>query len=543
MATTQTCSNCSDPLAADAPRGLCPVCLMKAGFGSLADSTATLPAQPTRPAPDIPPAPADLAPHFPQFEIIELIGQGGMGMVYKARQTNLDRSVALKILSPSHGGAAEFSQRFEREAKALARLNHPNIVSVYDFGRAGPHYFFSMEYVDGQSLADLQRARRLTPIETFSIVAKVCEALEYAHAGGLVHRDIKPANVLIDAKGNAKLGDFGLAKILGQPGGDLRLTLTGVRMGTPKYMAPEQMDGPESVDHRADLYSLGVVFYEMLTGELPVGRFSPPSQALGLSRRLDAIIDKILERDPARRYQRAAEVSADLENMTRSGLNEEPPSRARWRPTRRVAVLAAVAVALGGAGVFGWRSLESVNRARPGAASPAAAGDLATSSVPGWFLEGTNAADFIAGIDRQATVDAKPSLYLKNTKAAGTASLVQAIRPDNYRGKRVRFGGQLRARDVTGRAGLCMHVDYYGMVQCEDRNRNDVQGAAEWRRFAIVLDIPAGSDRISFGVQLTGPGQVWMNDLTFDVVGRDVPTTGSIVADGLPGTPQFDFGR
>ena len=238
----------------------------------------TIPSRSNGPNPTRRLKPEELAKQFPQLEIIELLGQGGMGMVYKARQPDLDRLVALKILPLELSRDPAFAERFTREARALAKLNHPNIVALYEFGKAGDFYFFLMEYVDGMNLRQLEQAKvRLTPQEALALIPKICEALQYAHDEGVVHRDIKPGNILIDKKGRVKIADFGLARILGVESRADRLTGSGI-MGTPQYMAPEQLEHPQEVDHRADIYSLGVVFYEMLTGELPLGRFAPPSQ-------------------------------------------------------------------------------------------------------------------------------------------------------------------------------------------------------------------------------------------------------------------------
>jgi len=269
--------------------------------------------------------PAAVAEKLPQFKILELIGRGGMGVVYKARQLQLDRVIALKILPPADALSTDFVARFTREARALAKLSHPNIVNVHDFGETGGLYFIVMEYVDGANLRQLLDARKLTAAEALAIVPKICDALQYAHDEGLVHRDIKPENLLIVKKGRIKVADFGLAKLLRREPLDMTLTLSGMSLGTLRYMAPEQMDTPETVDHRADLYSLGVVIYEMLTGETPVGRFELPSQKAQVDVRLDQIVLHALEREPSRRYQHASEVRDDLENVTGKPNPAPPP--------------------------------------------------------------------------------------------------------------------------------------------------------------------------------------------------------------------------
>ena len=308
------CPHCGKP----APRnlmGLCPECLLKAGMG-----TATGEESPRQAAGRfIPPTAQELAEYFPELEIVELIGRGGMGAVYKAKQKALDRVVALKILPPAVGEDQAFAQRFAREAKALAALSHPHIVTLYEFGEAQGKtavgdgqrlFYFLMEYVDGVNLRQLMAAGKLAAQEALAIVPQICDALQYAHDRGIVHRDIKPENILLSREGVVKIADFGVAKIIGKTEtmgaehqGEQRPEVTGAhRVGTPAYMAPEQQNNPGEVDHRADIYSLGVVFYQMLTGELPGQQIQPPSRKVQIDVRLDEIVLRALEQEPERRY-------------------------------------------------------------------------------------------------------------------------------------------------------------------------------------------------------------------------------------------------
>lgn len=321
MDTIRVCVGCGTKLAQDAPQGLCPQCLLQAGLETKAPPTSGAGAFA---APD----PAKLATHFPQFEIIELLGQGGMGVVYKARQRGLDRLVALKILSADIGKDASFAQRFALEARSLARLSHPNIVGVYDFGQVANYYYFVMEFVDGTNLREMIRAKNTLPKEALAIVPKICEALQFAHEEGIVHRDIKPENILIDKKGRVKIADFGLAKLLRKTPEDFQLTAPQTVMGTPHYMAPEQFERPLEVDHRADIYSLGVVLYELLTGELPLGRFAPPSSKAQIDVRLDEVVLRTLENKPERRYQHASDLRTELESIC-GPFDKLPPSLQR----------------------------------------------------------------------------------------------------------------------------------------------------------------------------------------------------------------------
>jgi serine/threonine protein kinase len=280
----------------------------------------------------VPPPVADIAKLFPQLEILEFIGKGGMGAVYKARQPNLDRLVALKILPPAAASDPGFAERFNREARALARLNHPNIVAVHDFGQAGTLHYLVMEFVDGGNLRQIERAGRLAPEQALAIVPQICEALQFAHNEGIVHRDITPENILLDKKGRVKITDFGIAKFFGLTAEQAPLTGARDVVGTPHYMAPEQIEKPRTVDHRADIYSLGVVFYEMLTGELPLGKFAPPSRKVQVDVRLDEVVLHALEKEPELRYQQASQVKTAVETIARSEgptpKPEEPDSAA-----------------------------------------------------------------------------------------------------------------------------------------------------------------------------------------------------------------------
>ncbi len=312
------CPTCSRPLPSGAPAGLCPACLLAQGAETGAGAGGPR-------GRFVPPALAEIAALFPQLEILRLLGAGGMGAVYQARQPALDRFVALKVL-PAGGDGANFEERFNREARALARLSHPNIVAVHEFGQAGALHYFLMEFVDGANLRQLEQASRLSPREALQLIPQICDALQYAHDEGVVHRDIKPENVLVDRKGRVKIADFGLAKILGHDPEAARLTVEGQVMGTPHYMAPEQVERPLAVDHRADIYSLGVVFYEMLTGDLPLGKFAPPSRKVQVDVRLDEIVLRALENDPARRYQQASEVKSGVATVV------ETPAAAKFGP-------------------------------------------------------------------------------------------------------------------------------------------------------------------------------------------------------------------
>ncbi len=306
------CPACGEPLPPEAPHGLCPRCLLQ---GLVAD-----------PAPPSDDSLEAIRRQFPDLEILELVGVGGMGRVYKARDPLVDRDVALKILSPDRALDPEWTERFTREARALARLNHPHIVQVHRFG-AAPQPHLVMEFVDGVNLRQAMQAGGLSAREALVIVPKLCDALHYAHEHGVLHRDIKPENILIDTEGRVKIVDFGLAKLRNEGAPHVTLTQSGAKLGTLAYMAPEQIENPSEVDHRADLYSLGVVLYEMLTGELPLGRFPSPSEASGTDPRLDAVVLKTLEKKRENRFSDAVAMRSGIEEAMTSAAR---PARRNW---------------------------------------------------------------------------------------------------------------------------------------------------------------------------------------------------------------------
>lgn len=337
MIDRNICPECGAELDDETSGQPCAACLMRIGLDSWTSRPDRGSAD-TGQSSDItfdPPAAAELSRQLPNLDVLELLGQGGMGAVYKARQIKLDRPVALKIIRPESADDAAFSERFNREARTLARLSHPNIVSVHDFGEVqapvpagadkgdhNPLYYFVMEYVDGTNLRQVIQSGNLQAGQALPIIAQICEALQFAHDEGIVHRDIKPENILIDSKGRVKIADFGLAKLAEQSARNFTLTGTHQVMGTPRYMAPEQMEGSRTVDHRADLYSLGVVIYELLTGELPMGQFEPPSKKVSVNALLDDVVMRALAREPERRFQSASELKSSVNAI--SSLDDAP---------------------------------------------------------------------------------------------------------------------------------------------------------------------------------------------------------------------------
>lgn len=279
-----------------------------------------------------------------RYELGEILGFGGMSEVHRARDLRLHRDVAIKILRADLARDPNFYQRFRREAKHTAALNHPSIVAVYDTGEAqtpsGKLPFLVMEYVDGVTVGKLiQRQGALPPQRALAVIADVCTALEFSHSRGIVHRDIKPANIMVTPTGAVKVMDFGIARAMNATTGD-RLTATSAVVGTAQYFSPEQARG-QQVDARTDVYSLGCVLYEMLTGQalftgdtpLSVAyqhvreRPVPPSQRrTGISADLDAVVLKALEKKPERRYQSAADMRADLMRVSRGNAPQASSS-------------------------------------------------------------------------------------------------------------------------------------------------------------------------------------------------------------------------
>ncbi len=324
--------------------------------------------------------------YFGRYEILEEIARGGMGIVYKARQSRLDRIVALKMILSGQLASSADVARFYSEAQAAANLEHSGIVPIYEVGHYGGQHYFSMAYIEGESLAARLARGPLPEREAARLVQQLCQAVEYAHQRGVIHRDIKPANVLIDADGRPRITDFGLAK---QAGGDNGLTATGQVLGTPSFMPPEQASGNlAGVGKAADIYALGAVLYAAVTGRPPFQAPSPvetllqvreldppPPRVLNptVSRDIETICLKCLEKEPQRRYGSAAEMAEDLRRLLADepilARRQSPVTHAmRWLRKRRAAVLlvlattaAAVVLVIGG-----WEFSRSREQSRLG---------------------------------------------------------------------------------------------------------------------------------------------------------------------------------
>jgi predicted Ser/Thr protein kinase len=459
-----------------------------------------------------------------------------MGAVYKARQPGLDRTVALKILPPGLGADPTFAERFTREARSLARLSHPNIVAVYDFGQAGDLYYFVMEYVDGVSLRQMERKERLEPRQALDVVMQVCEALQFAHDTGIVHRDIKPENILIDTRGRAKIADFGLAKLLARAPADFTLTRPQQVMGTPAYMAPEQIEHPADVDQRADIYSLGVVFYELLTGELPLGRFQPPSQKVQVDVRLDEVVLKTLAKEPERRYQQAGQVRTAVEQISRAP--QAPAAAPRpgagqassrswvgWVVAAAViagvflmGVVLLVVIALSGL-FFVKLSHPSlppaavVMRSEPPRQAVATLPMVELKHYPLDSLEGVITQE---GVELDKTISSDGHGSLKITADGPRTVLLFETGPLDIDNARLVYQAKVRTEGLAGQAYREMWCRLPGMGEFFSRGLNNaLTGTTDWTDVEIPFLLEPGQkpDNVKLNLVITGKGTVWIDDI------------------------------
>jgi eukaryotic-like serine/threonine-protein kinase len=263
-----------------------------------------------------PPSIEELQALIPQVDILSFIGHGGMGTYYQARQSRMDRLAAVKIFRADPVTDKPIIDKFKLEARAMAGLNHHNIIKIYDFGESGSFLFIIMEYVQGDILERLIYSRGFNLEEIVGIITQVCDALAYAHQQGVIHRDIRPGNTMLDVNGNVKVGDFGLARLIGEELFRNNLTETNQAMGTMDYVAPEQFNPEKTIDFRADIYSVGMMLYKLLTRTLPYGTFTSPSDLVtSLDPRVDDIVIRCLQRNPDNRYQNIQNLRADLVDL------------------------------------------------------------------------------------------------------------------------------------------------------------------------------------------------------------------------------------
>jgi len=348
--------------------------------------------------------------HCGRYQLLGEVGSGAMGVVYRARDPNIDRLVAVKVLRQEHAATEASIKRFLKEARAIGRLSHPNIVTVHDMGEEQGNVYFTMELVEGKSLSEILEERRLAMGEAVGIGVQIAKALDYAHRRGVIHQDVKPGNVLLSDDGNIKITDFGIAQFQ-------NLTATvptraGEILGTPSYMSPEQIEN-KTVDGRSDIFSLGVVLYKMVTGDKPFGRaegttlagllneilnVTPPAPmalAQAVPKRLSDIIVRALQKDPRQRFQTGGAIAAALKKClvapATAGTGAPRATIAKpivrnsflagaAKPDMRNALLAAVVVAvaaIGGIAYFSFREYES------GPALPPPVSTFRSSGPPG----------------------------------------------------------------------------------------------------------------------------------------------------------------
>src|SRR5947208_188760 len=369
MKTASTvCENCGEKILGDSPKGLCPACVLETGLGPVADESVA--------GIDDPGHPAEVVMEFGDYELLEEIGRGGQGVVYRPRQKSLNRTVALKVIGLGQWATQAHLKRFRREAEAAANLDHPCIVPIYEVGEREGSCYFSMKFIDGGQLDEVTKRTPISTRNAAELIAKLARTVHYAHEHGILHRDIKPGNILVDTKGEPHLTDFGLARLL-----ETKSTVTHTMdvLGTPSYMAPEQAVGNSArLTSATDVYGLGAVFYQLLTGHPPfaggttyetvrlVLETEPRQPRLWnrkIDRELSTICLKCLEKDSTRRYSSALALAEDLEHW----LKQEPIRAKRsgvfthgrkwlWRnPTTAGLIASLVALAVG-AGVIVWKS-------------------------------------------------------------------------------------------------------------------------------------------------------------------------------------------
>src|SRR5436189_611181 len=369
MKTASTvCENCGEKIFGDAPKGLCPACVLETGLGPLTD-------EPVAGIGD-PGPPAGVLMDFGDYELLEEIGRGGQGVVYRARQKSLNRTVALKVIGLGQWATQAHLKRFRREAEAAANLDHPCIVPIYEVGEREGSCYFSMKFIDGGQLDEVAKRTPISSRNAAELIAKLARTVHYAHEHGILHRDIKPGNILVDAKGEPHLTDFGLARLL-----ETKSTVTHTMdvLGTPSYMAPEQAVGNNpQLTSATDVYGLGAVFYQLLTDHPPFAGGTtyetikllldtePRQPRLWnpkIDRDLSTICLKCLDKDPQRRYPSALALAEDLERWLkhepirarRTGLVTRGRKWVRRNPSIAVmaAMLPVLAVPLG---VMIWKT-------------------------------------------------------------------------------------------------------------------------------------------------------------------------------------------
>ncbi|WP_319525590.1 serine/threonine-protein kinase [uncultured Desulfosarcina sp.] len=337
---------------------------------------------------------------YGRYEVVKELGRGTMGVVYQAHDPQIDRMVALKVLRPDRVVSQDFVLRFLREAKAIGRISHPNIVTVYDVGQDHGTIYIAMEFLEGRPLNEVIKGQTLAPDEAVRMCTELAEALGYAHGKGITHRDIKPSNIILTPDNRTKLTDFGIARI--EDPDAAQQTQAGDILGTPVYMAPEQVMG-QKADGRTDLYALGVILYEMVVGRRPFGggniaaifrsiTHEPPEDPMKAGtfhhRKLADLILKSLSKEPGRRFQTGREMAAALKTCLDAGEHPFPePTVPVEKPARfkKAVIAAAVLCVCLAAGAIGYKMMQKPGidaASTVGAELPPASSLLDVASTP-----------------------------------------------------------------------------------------------------------------------------------------------------------------
>ena len=513
MKTASTvCENCGEKILGDSPKGLCPACVLETGLGPLADETVA--------GIDDPGHPAEVLLDFGDYELLEEIGRGGQGVVYRARQKSLNRTVALKVIGLGQWATQAHLKRFRREAEAAANLDHPCIVPIYEVGEREGSCYFSMKFIDGGQLDEVTKRTPISTRNAAELIAKLARTVHYAHEHGILHRDIKPGNILVDTKGEPHLTDFGLARLL-----ETKSTVTHTMdvLGTPSYMAPEQASGRnEQLTSATDVYGLGAVFYQLLTGHPPfaggttyetvrlVLEAEPRQLRLWnpkIDRELSTICLKCLEKDPKRRYSSALALAEDLEHW----LKHEPIRARRigvftrgkkwvWRNPTTAVLIASLVALVAAVGVIVWKS-ESVRHPIPASIAVLPFLDLSQAKDQEYFCDGMSEEilNALAKVDGLHVVARTSSFSFKgknvNVSEVGKKLSVENVLEGSLRreGNRIRISAQL----VDARSGVHLWSETYerelqGVFALQDEITRAIVDAL---KIKLAISLPAHEQR------------------------------------------------
>jgi len=516
---SKVCENCGDKIFGDAPKGLCPACVLETGLGPLAGESEDKESTPL-PGDSVRAHAADVLMDFGDYELLEEIGRGGQGVVYRARQRSLNRTVALKVIGLGQWATKAHLKRFRLEAEAAASLNHPCIVPIYEVGERGGACYFSMGFVEGGQLEEVVKHEPVPTRRAAELIAKVARTVHYAHERGILHRDIKPGNILLDAKGEPHLTDFGLARLMEK---ESTVTHTLDVIGTPSYMAPEQAVGNNAaVSSVTDVYGLGAVFYELLTGHPPFAGGttfetirlvldSEPRQPRlwnpKIDRDLATICLKCLEKDPQCRYASALALAEDLERW----LKHEPIRARRigvftrgkkwvWRNPTTAVLIASLVALVAAVGVIVWKS-ELVRRPIPASIAVLPFLDLSQAKDQEYFCDGMSEEilDALAKIDGLRVVARTSSFSFKgknaNASEVGKKLNVENVLEGSLRreGNRIRISAQL----VNARNGFHLWSQTYerelqGVFALQDEITRSIVDAL---KIKLAVSLPTHEQR------------------------------------------------